>query len=100
MPQRRRCVEPPNLAVNRFDLNYEMSDLQNRIGQALHRFGEPVPFGRNALMLGLQATIRFERPQLFNPLAKPLRRLGQAIPFEDGVVHCPAREDRVIDQRV
>ena len=42
MPQRRRCVERPNLAVNRVDLNYEMSDLRNRIGHAHHLVGEPV----------------------------------------------------------
>jgi hypothetical protein len=100
MLQRRRCVDPPNQTVNRLDLNYEVSDLQNWLDHTIHLFGEPVPFGWNALVLGLQTAICFERLQLVNPLAKPLRRLDQAIAFEGCGVHCPARDDRVIDQRV
>ena len=43
--RRRCCVEPPDLAVAGFDLTNKVSDLRNRIGHALHLFGEPVPFG-------------------------------------------------------
>jgi hypothetical protein len=70
VPQCRRCVEPPNLAVNRFDLNYEASDLQNWLDQTIHRFPETVPLGRNAVMLDLQTTICFERPQGLDPFGK------------------------------
>ena len=96
MPQRRRCVEPPNLAVNRFDLTYEVSDLQNWLDHTIQLFGEPVPFGRNALVLGLQTTICFDRPQGLDPLGELLPGFVQTIPRERSVLHLATRKLQVI----
>jgi hypothetical protein len=94
--RRRYCVEPPDLAITDFDPSNRMSDPQNRLGHALHLFGESVPFGFNALVLGLQTTIRFERLQGLDPFRKLRRSFMQTVLFERSVVHLAARELQVI----
>ena len=72
MPELRRrcCVEPPDLAITNCDPADYVIDLRNRLGQAIHLFGEPIPLSQNSLMLGLQTAIRFERLQGLDPFGK------------------------------
>src|SRR4029077_11227348 len=69
-PQRRGCVEPSDLAITYGDPADYASDLRNLIRRALHLVGEAVTLGGNALMLGSQTTIRFERLQSVDPLGE------------------------------
>ena len=66
-PQRRGCVDSPDLAITNGDPADRMSDLRNRIGHALHLFGEPVPLGENSLVLRPHTAICFERLQGLDP---------------------------------
>jgi hypothetical protein len=41
----RCCVEPSDLAITNSDPADRVSDLRNRLGHALHLFGEAITFG-------------------------------------------------------
>jgi hypothetical protein len=92
MLQRRRCVEPPNHTVNRLDLNYEVSDLHDRLRHALHFIGETIPLSQNTFMFGARTTICFERLQGLDPLGKLPSGFVQTIPRENRVLHPATRK--------
>ena len=94
--RRRCCIEPPDLAVAGFDLTNKVSNLRNRIGHALHLFGETVPFVYNSFVLRPHTAICFERFQGLDPFRKLRRSFMQTVLFERGVVHLAARELQVI----
>ena len=81
---------PAGFATTHGDLTDRVSDLHNQTGHALHLFGEPVPFGQNALVLRPHAAICFERLLGLDPPGELLPGFVQTIPHRPNARRTPS----------
>lgn len=84
-PRRRRSVEPPDLAIANGDLADRVSDLRNRLGHALHLFGETVPVSK-PFMFGARGD-----PLRAPSRLRPVRRTPPQLPADGGPLRSPRR---------